>query len=100
MGFFNKKNKFNSDKVYSMEEALKILKKKEFEDYTSLEVGTGRYRIVTIEESRNLAEQVRRKNNGFFERIVGGGTYKGISVTPNYNNYQSAKRYRENANYR
>lgn len=100
MGFFNNKNKFNTDKVYSMAEALKMLSKEEFKNYTSLEVGTGRYRIVTIEESRNLEKQIRSKNCGFAERIAGGGAYKGISVTPNYNNYQSAKRYRENANYR
>lgn len=103
MGFFSNKKKKQS-KVYNMAEALKILSNPRYKEYTSLEVEPGKYRIVTIEESRNLEEQIRARsavNNEFAERISGGGVYRKMNytpqTTPNYNNYQNAKRYKENA---
>lgn len=106
MGFFNNKKK-KQDKVYSMAEALKILSNPKFNNYTSVEVESGMYRIVSVEESRNLEARLRlgqSTKNEFTTRIAGEGAYRNINnvprTTPKYNNYQSAKRYRENANYR
>lgn len=102
MGFFNRKNNMKQDRTYSMSEALKILSDQKYKDYTSLEIEPGKYRIVTIEESRNLEEKIRARsvsNNEFTERITGGGNYRNMNytpqLTPNYNNYKNAKRFNQ-----
>lgn len=76
MGIFVRKSRVNPDKIYSMAEALKILKNPQYVDYTSVEVGQGMYRIVLIKES--ISNYPEKK----------------------YNNYQNARGYIKNAIYR
>ena len=95
MGLFNK-NKIKLSKSYDMSEAIKILSQKEYSDYTLIEDEKDRdkFKIITIEESKKLERQLRekgRQKREFFERIQ--GERENIPLTPNYNNYQNAKRY-------
>lgn len=94
MGLFNRKEK----KIYSLEEALKLLKMPKYENYTTVPMGDG-YKIVpeqevvtNIDEEKANVFQKRRGN--FLREMSGQGTYSNLSTTvPSYNNYQSAKRY-------
>lgn len=104
MGLFNRK-KFNTNKLFNTKEMLEILSKKEYQNYTAESVETTRgtkYKLITIDESRRKEEELRGRirKNGFIDRITGVGEYKNINTMPKYNNYQNAKRYKENAMYR
>ena len=119
MGFF-KKNKINPNKKYSMSEALKILNKQGLENYTLLETETGKYQIITVDESRKLETQIilnkinkranttnnqiqsnpirnqQNERNVFCQTINGNGAYKNLTtqtVQKNYNNYQTKRGY-------
>ena len=105
MGIFVRKSRVNPDKIYSMAEALKILKNPQYVDYTSVEVGQGMYRIVLIEESRKLQDNLRTEQSqrsNFISRMNGDGAYTNISSHsyPKKNNYQNARGYTKNAMYR
>ena len=95
MGLFSRK-KVNTNKIYTMSEALVILKQPGMEEYTSVDVGAGKYKIITIEQSRELQKrelEIHATRNAFSQRINGQGAYSNIQPLKNYNNYQSAKHY-------
>ena len=98
MGFF-KRNRIKLGKSYDMAEAIKILSQEEYSDYTLIEDEKDRekFKIITVEESKKLERQLRengRQKREFFERIQ--GERENTPLTPNYNNYQNAKKYNPN----
>ena len=100
MGLFSKKE----DKVYSLKEALKLLKMSKYAKYTTVPMGNG-YKIVpeteVIVHNSDAIEtnRFKQRRGNFVSQVSGQGTYGSISTAPNYNNYQSARNY-QNQNYR
>lgn len=99
MGLFSKKE----DRVYSLEEALKLLKMPQYAKYTTVPMGHG-FKIVPEKEVVIHSDAI--ETNGFKQRrgifvsqVSEQGKYGSISIVPNYNNYQSARRY-QNQSYR
>lgn len=96
MGLFTKKG----DKIYSLKEALKLLKMPQYKDYTTVPVEDGFKLVCEVESAKNNddieVDGFKQRRGNFVNQISGQGTYCSISTVPNYNNYQSAKRYRSN----
>lgn len=92
MGLFNRKNK-----VYSLQEAMKLLKTGKYENYTTMPVGNG-YKLVPEKEVSRHIESLKIQGNTqtrrekFLNGMSGNGVY---NVKPNYNNWQAAKHYQE-----
>lgn len=78
MGLFRKG--FKEGKVYNTSEALEILKRKGYENYTTKEVAGG-YMIINEAEERTKVSQKERKQE-FNNRINGNGAYKEIKYVP------------------
>ena len=98
MGLFGKKE----DVVYSLEQALKLLKMPRYAKYTTIPVDNG-FKLVREKEVCIYNEDI--ETNGFKQRRVNfvsqvseQGRYGSISTEQNYNNYQSARRYQNNIN--
>lgn len=95
MGLFGKKE----NKVYSLEQALKLLKMPQYEKYTTVPVGNG-FKIVPEEKIAVHSENGFKQRRGHFvSQVSGQGRYGSINTVPNYNNYQSARMY-QNPSYR
>lgn len=89
MGFFNKR-----DKVYSLQEAMRLLGTKKYEGYTTVPVGDG-FKLVTQEEGDKHIESYRKQKRGqFLEEISGNGAYR-TTTSRQYNNWRSAKSYQK-----
>lgn len=95
MGFFSRKE----NKVYSLEQALKLLKMPQYAKYTTVPVGDG-FKLVPEKEVDIYNDEI--ETNGFKQRrenlvsqLSGEGRYSNISTVPNYNNYQSARSYQK-----
>lgn len=95
MGFFSRKE----NKVYSLEQALKLLKMPQYAKYTTVPVGDG-FKLVPEKEVDIYNDEI--ETNGFKQRrenlvsqLSGQGRYSNISTVPNYNNYQSARSYQK-----
>lgn len=100
MGIFNKNKK--EDKVYSLREAMNLLKKAKYDHYTTIPEGDG-YRLVPIGQEVQYVENgtncIQRRSS-FLDRISDNGSYRNNKKVQNtYNNYQSAKRYKGNTSY-
>ncbi len=99
MGIFNKNKK--EDKVYSLREAMNLLKKAKYDHYTTIPEGDG-YRLVPIGQEVQYVENgtncIQRRSS-FLDRISDNGKYRRNERPKTYNNYQSAKRYRGNTSY-
>lgn len=93
MGLFRKT--INPKKNYEMSEVLYLLSQPEYENYTSIEVSTGIYHIITIQESRKLEHKERERQstrNQFFERINGKGAYQNQTANIiKFNTYKNQK---------
>ena len=104
MGIFTKK-----DKIYPLTKAMELLKMKKYEHYTTLPVGNG-FKLVPQEEANKHIGEYKKgitnrldARNSFTQQISGNGIYrkqKPVNIIkqneyPNYNNWQSAKRYNE-----
>ena len=96
MGFFSR-NKEN--RVYSLEQALRLLKMPQYAKYTTVPVGDG-FKIVP--ETEVIVHNDAIETNGFKERrgkflnqVSEQGTYRNVSTEPNYNNYQSTRGYQK-----
>lgn len=93
MGLFRKR--INPNKRYNMSEVLSILSQPEFKNYTSVELETGEYNIITIERSKELESRVRERKsvkNAFYERINGGENYRNKTANIiNFNAYHQEK---------
>ena len=88
MGFFNKR-----DKVYSLQEAMRLLGTKKYEGYTTVPVGDG-FKLVTQAEGDEHIESYRKQKRGqFLEEISGNGAYR--TTSRQYNNWSSAKSYQK-----
>ena len=103
MGLFSRK-KIDTNRLFSTEEMIKLLGQKEYQNYTSetIETPNGlRHRLMTIAESRQKEQEIRKRqlimDNGFKDRITGSGEYRNLNTTPMYNNYQNAKGYNRSA---
>ena len=99
MGFFNRKY----NRVYSLEQALRLLKMPQYAQYTTVPVGEG-FKLVPQKESSTYSYEIdknefKQKRENFVDKLSGQGTYSSISTVQNYNNYQSARSYR-NQSYR
>lgn len=97
MGFFRKKD----NKVYSLEQALKILKMPQYEKYTTVPVGNG-FKLVPETEAMICSNNGKRnkfknKRDSFIKQL--SEQYDNVNTVPNYNNYQTARRY-QNQSYR
>lgn len=115
MGFFNKSNK-----VYSLGEAMKLLKMPKYYGYTTVPEGDGFKLVTQAEYDKIIAEQKRveagnafrqqifdneiyrkQERNAFREQISGNGIYRRMQARnndnkyPKYNDWQSAKGYNE-----
>lgn len=94
MGFLKRKIKPNKD--YSLKEALALLKQPQYEDYTTIYVGKGRYHIILVEKSRELEKEINRKESSqkaFLERLqVKGKMMDGKSAEIiHFNEYRQNK---------
>lgn len=80
MGFFNKKP--SEKKVYSLEEAMKIINKNS--DYSVVETQGG-FRLIHDNKVKTQIESIKRENS-FRDRISGEGKYQNLSnqVLNNY----------------
>ena len=88
MGFFKKK-----DKVYSLQEAMKLLGTKKYEGHTTVPVGDG-FKLVSQAEGDKHIESYRKQKRGqFLEEISGNGAYR--TTSRQYNNWSSAKSYQK-----
>ena len=97
MGLFSKKE----NKVYSLEQALKLLKMPQYSKYTTVPVGDG-FKLVHEKEVVSYSESIettgfKQRRGNFVNELSGQGIYSNINTEVNYNNYQSARRYQ---NYR
>ena len=89
MGIFGKKYKLGN--IYNLADSTRILKGKGFENYTTIEVGPDKYRIITIEESRRLEEGIRKKK-AFREGINVEVSYPNTKIGEHkFNNWQANK---------
>ena len=95
MGFFSKKK----NRVYSLEQALKLLKTPQYAKYTTVPVGDG-FKIVP--ETEVIVHNDAIETNGFKERrgkflnqVSKQGIYRNVSTVPNYNNYQTTRGYQK-----
>lgn len=82
MGLFRKG--FKEGKVYNTSDALRILKQKEFANYTTKEVAGGYMIINEAEERAKESQKVSQKERQqeFKNRINGNGTYQEINFKP------------------
>lgn len=89
MGLFSKR--FREGKVYNTSDALKILKQKGFEIYTTKEVSGGYMIVNEAEERAKESQKVSQKERQqeFNNRINGNGAYKEIKYVPC--DYEKAK---------
>ena len=105
MGFFNRR-KFKLGKSYDIGELLDILgdfSSEEFKGFTLIEdeKEEGKYKIITVEESKKLEGKTRRNEQPkreFYNRIQGEANYINITpinTVPNYNDYQNTKGYQK-----
>ena len=97
MGFFSRKE----NKVYSLEQALKLLKTPQYAKYTTVPVGDG-FKLVPEKEVCTYSDEMpingfKQRRGNFVSQVSEQGKYGSISTEQNYNNYQSARRYQ---NYR
>lgn len=99
MGFFSRKK----DKIYSLGEAMKLLQTSKYENYTTIPEEGG-YRLVPMEQPIRSGElqnisytQIKRQNflNNIDARMK-QDQIENKSDVPNYNNYQSARKYNQN----
>ena len=95
MGFFNRKD----NKVYSLEQALKLLKTPQYAQYTTVPVGDG-FKLVPEKEVDIYNDEIetngfKQRRGNFVSQVSGEGRYSNISTVPNYNNYQSARSYQK-----
>ncbi len=103
MGLFSRKE----DRIYSLSEAMSLLKTEKYARYTTIPVGDG-YKLVPIEMASEHIKQYKAAGsektgqdarNTFAREISGNGIYRNINNVPNYNNYQSVRGYRGQTNY-
>lgn len=89
MGLFSRKK----NRVYSLQDTLRLLKMPQYANYTTVPVGDG-FKLVPEKEvysdSVETTEFKQRRGN-FVKKLSGQGIYGSISTVPNYNNYQSAR---------
>ena len=92
MGLFSK----IENRVYSLEQALKLLKMPQYAKYTTVPVGDG-FKLVPEKEVVSYSDSLqttgfKQRRGNFINKLSGQGIYSSISTVPNYNNYQSARR--------
>lgn len=99
MGIFSR----GKNKIYSLSDAMKMLKTERFANYTAIPVNEENtmYRLIPEENALKQAREVRKMENRyanqkeqFSSRITGNGSYKDIGL-PNYNDYQSKSKNQE-----
>ena len=95
MGIFSKKE----DRIYSLEQALKLLKMPQYAKYTTVPVGDG-FKLVSEKEVNIYSDEIetngfKQRRGNFVSQVSGEGRYSNISTVPNYNNYQSARSYQK-----
>ena len=95
MGFFSRKE----NKVYSLEQALKLLKMPQYAKYTTVPVGDG-FKLIPEKEVDIYSDEIetngfKQRRGNFVSQVSGQGRYSNISTVPNYNNYQSARSYQK-----
>lgn len=96
MGLFNRKE----NRVYSLEQALKLLKTPQYAKYTTIPVGNG-FKLVLEKEIITDSDELeskgfKQRRIKFLDQISGQGTDN--NPVPDYNNYQSARRYQNQNN--
>ena len=85
MGFFSKKE----DRIYSLHEAMKLLKTEKYEYYTTIPVGNG-YKIVPEERIKKQVELIKKGKEensqriNFLNEISEGGSYSNINMRASY----------------
>lgn len=103
MGFFNR-NKINPNKIYTREEALRILSDSENQGYTTIETVDYRngndigYKIVTQAVADQYIAEINRKKkekNQLRNELRNNGAYENIKVPRNYNYYQPSRNYQQ-----
>ena len=88
-------------KIYSLSEAIKLLQTSKYKNYTTIPVGNG-YQLVPMERKIQVAEcqekssSIKAKRCDFLNRMTKKVNKEEFIIVPNYNNYQSAKRYNPN----
>lgn len=95
MGLFSKKE----DRVYSLEEALKLLKMPKYAKYTTVPIRNG-FKIVPEKEVIVYSDAIetnefKQRRGIFVSQVSEQGKYSSFSTVPKYNNYQSARRYQK-----
>lgn len=91
MGFFSKKE----NRVYSLEQALKLLKTPQYAKYTTVPVGDG-FKIVPeteviVHNDAIETNEFKERRGNFLSQVSEQGIYRNVSTEPNYNNYQSTR---------
>lgn len=105
MGLFSRKE----NRVYSLQEAIKMLNMKKYEGYTTIPTGEGYFKLVPeelaskhISQYKNktkIGETHKNKRNIFVEEVSESGIYRNINSGTNYNNNQLTRGNRGQTNY-
>lgn len=98
MGIFSRGK--NERKIYSLSEAIKLLKTNKYQNYTTIPVGNG-YRLVPMQQSTQGIQEDEKnsftkvKRHDFLNRMTENVDNQEFTKVPNYNNYQAVKGYRQ-----
>ncbi len=91
MGFFRKKE----DRVYPLQEAIRLLKTEKYKNYTTIPVGNG-YQLVSEEKVKRHIEVLKIEQNSqrtnFINGISENGLYGNLNIVPSHYNGKEVKR--------